>query len=115
MRACPSAQRAKRSRHAHSAGGDTANAGSETLTSLSRPAGAGRSTASIPLRRELAGGWRLIVMEYLRPEDGWHAVSHAEFNEAMWQAVEAHFCSARAQQHSPSLVHGDLQTPLFAS
>ena len=62
-------------------------------------------------RRELAGGWRLIVMEYLHPDDGWLPVTHSEWDAAlhgaMEHAVEDHFCSAC--QRSPSSVHGDLR------
>ncbi|KAK9844388.1 hypothetical protein WJX74_001863 [Apatococcus lobatus] len=58
--------------------------------------------------RDLAGGWKLIVMEYLRPDNGWHPVTYAEDAKAVWQALEAHFCSAR--ERSPSLVQGDLRS-----
>ncbi|KAK9842844.1 hypothetical protein WJX74_003284 [Apatococcus lobatus] len=58
--------------------------------------------------QELAGGWKLILMEYLHPDDSWHHVTHAECAEAMWQAVEAHFCSVR--ERCPALVHEDLRS-----
>ncbi len=56
----------------------------------------------------MAGGWKLVLMEYLDPAEGWHAVVDAEYSEDMWQALEDQYCAAC--QRSPTSVHGDLRS-----
>ncbi|KAK9836490.1 hypothetical protein WJX74_001602 [Apatococcus lobatus] len=57
--------------------------------------------------RELAGSWKLIIMEYLKPEKGWRPVHEADDSPALFQAIEDALCCAR--DRSPSSVHGDLR------
>ncbi|KAK9825790.1 hypothetical protein WJX74_007851 [Apatococcus lobatus] len=57
--------------------------------------------------RELAGSWKLIIMEYLKPEKGWRPVHESDDSPALFQAIEDALCCAR--DRSPSSVHGDLR------
>ena len=55
--------------------------------------------------RELAGGWRMVAMEYLDPRDGWQALIHIktstppELLAALEQAVH--------KAHQLGFAHGD--------
>ncbi|KAK9814962.1 hypothetical protein WJX73_003367 [Symbiochloris irregularis] len=57
--------------------------------------------------RELAGGWKLVVMNYLAPEDGWHSLAEKRFDEGLEKAVQQSM--ARTRQLSPAHLHGDLR------
>ena len=63
--------------------------------------------------RELAGGWYMVVMEYLDPQDGWQALEDRaitpELHAAVEQAVE------QAHQQAPGFAHGDMRPPNIVS
>ena len=57
--------------------------------------------------RELAGGWKLVVMEYLSKHDGWDSVFESRNDPQLKEAVED--CVDMTRQLPRVYVHGDLR------
>ena len=53
--------------------------------------------------RDLQGGWQLIMMEYLAPEDGWSLLPELQASDSLRSSIQ----HLLAEAHDLGYVHGD--------